>query len=527
MIVAPITAVFMFAAPDAGTASGAARLESRCIPVAGDVTLRPMSSKAGQAVVGCAECRGAWTGNEMIVWSADPTGELSSDARGKPGRFLIYSPAGDSWRQLKLAGIPVLYRPSLVWVAGRAILWGGADVGASEMTDRGLIVDPAKRTARPTATREAPTPRQYHVALGVGSRMLVLGGIGRGGPHRGWFCDGAFLDPLRNAWSPMAPLPAEACESIPGMRLAAATPDRVGLILIDATPARITRAALYDVARASWTLGPVWPSETPPQFENQPAFGADGALYAVSQASTLIRVDPRDGRMEEIGQVCAPGNVVRVGNRLRVIGDVSCDIDLAARSCALPTRALGGPSFQVLQLLVPTGEGFIAWGYQRGIVARFGEKTLAEATLPRSAGAGVRGAVIVQTPGSCGGAIPPPWAPVPRISVTKGAGLPLLIRRGNRNVDPEVVAEVKTDEDGLFGAALPPGTYCAIEPAQRSVKLDLPGNTDPESAKCLAVENAKCAAVFEVPAGSQAPVPVVITLKRTCFGPCYRGPPPP
>jgi hypothetical protein len=120
---------------------------------------------------------------------------------------------------------------------------------------------------------------------------------------------------------------------------------------------------------------------------------------------------------------------------------------------------------------------------------------------------------------------PPPWEP--RIAETPARSFRLLIRRGTRNVDPKVVAEVATDADGLFEATLPPGSYCAVGAGQREVKLKLPKTTDAATARCLAEQNAGCLATFQVPPAGGAPVPVVIRIPNACFGPCFHGSPPP
>jgi len=83
------------------------------------------------------------------------------------------------------------------------------------------------------------------------------------------------------------------------------------------------------------------------------------------------------------------------------------------------------------------------------------------------------------------------------------------------------------DADGIFEAPLPPGSYCAVGAGQREVKMKLAKGTDAGTAQCLAEQNAKCLATFDVPPAGGAPVAVVVRVANPCFGRCYHGPLPP
>ena len=132
--------------------------------------------------------------------------------------------------------------------------------------------------------------------------------------------------------------------------------------------------------------------------------------------------------------------------------------------------------------------------------------------------------VVLGPRGHCGGATPPPWNAEAGASPARDRTL--LIRRGDRNVNPHVVATVKTDADGLFETRLGKGRYCVVDETHRAVRPKLPKGTDAETRKCLREENARCLGTFEVPsAGAQ--VPAIIDLPQLCRGPCFRGPPPP
>jgi hypothetical protein len=498
--------------------------ELACTPVPGDVTTRPIAALQGLHPAALDGAQAVWTGSEVLIWTN--WSDAPAQARTlEHADLLAYSPERDAWRPLRFPGLPHLRRPSFVWVAGRAVLWGGVDADASRATNVGAIIDPASGSVVRTSLQGAPLGRQYQVAAAVGGKLAIFGGGGIGGVNR-WACDGALFDPIANAWSPLAAPPAELCPLVQNIRLGAGSSDRLALLVPLYDPASTVRAAIYDVARGRWTLGLPFVAGPGLRFEYAPAFGPDGAAYALASdgfadhPARLFRIDPGDGHFEELGTTCAAGPMFRAGDRLRIAGPgVTCEIDVARRACTLPMRAVGYSSPGAQQVLVSSDELLIAWGFGRGSVVRFGASPILI-----DQGANVRGAVISDLPGHCGGAMLPPWAVVG--GVTPGKDLELLVRRGTKNLEPRVVARVRTDGDGLFTARLGPGTYCVVGLSQENVKPKLPKGTRKDVAQCLAEENAKCLATFTVK-DRATPASVVVRIPHSCFGPCFRGPPPP
>ena len=517
MTLALIVTALLLSAPDAGSAEPLA-----CVPVRGEVSVRPVAPLEGVSNDAIEELHAVWTGSEVLVAASWAPNRLMSRARfSGQNSLLAYSPSTDRWRVLGSSRVH-LRRPTFVWAGGRAVLWGGVDESASRITNLGEIIDPATGAIVPTSMENVPVRRQYHVAVAAGDRMFVFGGGGSGSAS-GWSCDGALLDPVRNVWTQVAPPPAEVCAAIQNLRLAAADAAHVALILATYGPHAQVRAAIYDLAQQRWQVGP--PMEPVAGFQQMGTFGPDGAAYFVSSepgrhpGAVLYRIEPSDAQLEALGPVCASGPVFRLGDRLLVVGDTaSCEIDLARRRCVLPMGSVGATSSIVRQLLVPTDAGYFAWGFNRGVSVRFAP----EGGEP-SAGGNVQGAAISERSLHCGGAVPPPWEPGTAIAPAKDTAL--LIRRGDRNVDPRVVATVRTDAEGLFDAKLAPGRYCVVGESQRATKRKFPKGTDRETAKCLAEENARCAATFEVPRSGA--VPLVVYLENACRTPCFRGPPPP
>ena len=138
--------------------------------------------------------RAVWTGQQMLVWSAERT------------RLAAYDPAADDWRVLPPPPEPSGDRPAvtLVWTGSEAILWGGMD-HQPELPAFGVAFDPATGGWRELP--EAPVPaRQWHTATWTGEEMIVWGGtnlVATLGEELG----GAAYDPEADAWRalPLAP----------------------------------------------------------------------------------------------------------------------------------------------------------------------------------------------------------------------------------------------------------------------------------------------------------------------------------
>jgi hypothetical protein len=508
-----------------GGARAQAAPPGSCVPVAGDVTVTEMARPPGLRV-SAQEVQAVWTGAEVLV-RAFGQSEPSYGRRfaAEPDGLFAYAPATNTWREVSSpkTAWPALRRPSFTWVAGRAVLWGG--VRDSTIVNEGVVFDPAAGATRATSLRGAPARRQFHSAAAVAERLLVFGGGGAGAGPGAWSCDGGLYDPRRDAWSPLPAPPTELCPWIAGARVVAASPERAAVLFAEPAPQPRFRVAFFDVAKGAWTAGPIFAPGQRLGFDHAGAFGVDGALYLSSNgafpapAARVFRIDGA-GRFEDFAATFEPGPVVRVGARLVVVGaGAVSELDLARRECRLPMRAVGVTHPNARQWLVATDDAVVTWGHGQGLLARWAPTPSATAPVDGN----VRGGVVAATRGHCGGATPPPWDP--RVGETRAPGLALLIRRGARNTEPKLAAEVRTDADGLFSAKLAPGPYCVVGEGQRAVKLKLPKGTDAAAAACLAEANAKCLATFEVPEMGTASV--VVRVPNPCFGPCFRGPPPP
>ncbi len=116
-----------------------------------------------------------------------------------------------------------------------------------------------------------------------------------------------------------------------------------------------------------------------------------------------------------------------------------------------------------------------------------------------------------------------PYRRFPESSIGPAARQRLLFRKGERNSETKPVAEVTTDELGLFGLDLPPGAYCLIDPAALRPPARGLQNFEP---KCLQEAWRTCAQRFRVPESRGAVVVVHVTFTQGRPA-CYFGPEPP
>jgi N-acetylneuraminic acid mutarotase len=114
-----------------------------------------------------------WTGSRMLVWGGEESGTGATNTGGQ------YDPASDSWAPLTSIGAPSgRGHHTAVWSGLRMVVWGGNrnPSGAFDETDSGGQYDPATDSWSDLIVAGAPTARQYHTAVWMGSRMLVWGG---------------------------------------------------------------------------------------------------------------------------------------------------------------------------------------------------------------------------------------------------------------------------------------------------------------------------------------------------------------
>lgn len=283
--------------------------------------------------------------SSLAVWSGEEL--IFADGSGQRFRWNAYAPANDQWRALfdagwmgRVAGDETRQGATLVWAAGKAVLWGGTSVSPS--LSGGLALDPVTDLARPISDAGAPSGRSGHWAVAVGSRMFVWGGMS--GQTR--LCDGAAYDPEDNRWAPMAPAPAEVCASVP--RVVTGAQGRL-VVLADRSPASVL-AATYDALTNGWALAD--PRGAPHAIEGA-AVLPNGALYVSEPSLTspapvslaepsrgdrqsIYVFDARSGRWTKRGEACA-GRLMPLGEDLLQLGGpgrgISCLLEPAAGRC--------------------------------------------------------------------------------------------------------------------------------------------------------------------------------------------------
>lgn len=151
-----------------------------------------------------------WTGERMLVWGGDLSGNPMDEERGTfAADGASYDPRRDRWRRIARAPIRPTSSTRAVWTGDRMLVWTGS-AGAS--------YDPASDRWR-RLPRAPLRPRRFNfTAVWDGERMLIWGGL-QGGC--GGCADGASYDPEARRWrrlprSPLAPRDRHAAVAIPG-----------------------------------------------------------------------------------------------------------------------------------------------------------------------------------------------------------------------------------------------------------------------------------------------------------------------
>jgi N-acetylneuraminic acid mutarotase len=136
-----------------------------------------------------------WTGSEMIVWGGRNVDEAFSDGAA-------YDPKTDQWRPISSIGAPsARYEHAIVWTGTEMIVWGGASTNPFMLLGDGARYDPKTDTWSTLATTGAPTPRQRHSAVWIGTQMIVWGG-GVSSPDWTRTNTGGIYDLQSDTWAP-------------------------------------------------------------------------------------------------------------------------------------------------------------------------------------------------------------------------------------------------------------------------------------------------------------------------------------
>jgi hypothetical protein len=139
-------------------------------------TWTPIPAPAGGAIA--PDAASAWTGRELIIWSAienregPPRGNVAS----------AYNPLTKRWRTLPPAPITPRRLAAAMWAGDRLLVWGGIrNLPDDKLVypDDGAAYDPSGNRWRPLA--KAPVPgRAWPLAVWAGDRAIFIGGMNLG-----------------------------------------------------------------------------------------------------------------------------------------------------------------------------------------------------------------------------------------------------------------------------------------------------------------------------------------------------------
>ncbi len=323
-----------------------------------------------------------WTGTEMIVWggSRGAFGGLNDGAR--------YDPASDAWTAVTTLGAPDPRQDhTAVWTGARMIVWGGVNLPCcdrSEPRDSGGLYDPDTDSWTPTSSTGAPYPRDHHIAVWTGDRMVVWGGeltvvSVLNGTTRTPLATGARYDPVTDTWTPTSTLNAP-----PGG--AGHTTIWTGSLMIDWGGAQRSNASIgpggrYDPALDLWT--PTSSLGAPSSRTRHTAVwtGDEMIVWGGAQFDYLgdgRRYDPVADTWAPITDAGAPTpraghTAIWTGSRMIVWGgaDASGRTDTGGLYDPMtdtwaPMSALGAPQARADHETVWTGTEMLVWGGRTG-----------------------------------------------------------------------------------------------------------------------------------------------------------------
>jgi N-acetylneuraminic acid mutarotase len=130
-----------------------------------------------------------WTGRQMIGWGGGCCGGY--DASGA-----AYTPATNSWEKLPPAPLAGRHA-SGAWTGKELVILGGNDADGKVFSDAAAY-DPATRRWR--RLPPLPEPRTGATATWDGTEVLVIGGQGSLGAHPELYADGVAYNPATNRW---------------------------------------------------------------------------------------------------------------------------------------------------------------------------------------------------------------------------------------------------------------------------------------------------------------------------------------
>ncbi|HEV2931138.1 MAG TPA: hypothetical protein VGW74_20850 [Propionibacteriaceae bacterium] len=139
-------------------------------------TWTPIPALVGGAIA--PETASAWTGSELIIWSAT----TSRDGLRIRNAARSYNPRSRRWRPLPPAPITPRRLAAAVWAGDRLVVWGGLrhlPGGKLDYPDDGAAYTPHGNRWRPLA--KAPVPgRAMPLTVWTGDRAIFIGGMNLG-----------------------------------------------------------------------------------------------------------------------------------------------------------------------------------------------------------------------------------------------------------------------------------------------------------------------------------------------------------
>jgi N-acetylneuraminic acid mutarotase len=136
-----------------------------------------------------------WTGSEMIVWGGEFY-DTSLHYLNTGGR---YNPSTDSWTASTTTNTPEARAyHTAVWTGSEMIVWGGVfgNPNPPFVTNTGGRYNPSTDTWTVTSTTNAPSARDFHTAVWIGSEMIVWGGF-----VGGYDNTGGRYNPSTDSWT--------------------------------------------------------------------------------------------------------------------------------------------------------------------------------------------------------------------------------------------------------------------------------------------------------------------------------------
>jgi len=143
-----------------------------------------------------------WAGGRLVVWGGNNNGPVNTGGR--------YDPVSNTWTPMTMTNAPsARYSHSAISTGAQMLVWGGFFGSSPRWLDTGGRYDPMTDTWTPTSTTNAPSAREAHGAVWIGSEMVVWGGIGLSASNPfGYLNSGGRYNPVSDTWTPTSTMNA-------------------------------------------------------------------------------------------------------------------------------------------------------------------------------------------------------------------------------------------------------------------------------------------------------------------------------